>query len=973
MPRTTTLPRSWRSTALALASCMPMLAIAQSESDRDVSQLDAISVTGSRIKRTEIEGPAPVTIISSEQIRREGFSNLYEALATLTEVTGTVPADINSGPTPNAQPLNLRNLGPGRTLLLMDGRRVADYPLPFEGQANFANFGNIPIGMVERIEVLASGGSAIYGSDAMAGVINIITKKNFNGDEIRVKGGTTAHGGGDWYELSWTGGRTGARWSATYGLQHTRKKPIFSGQRPGFDSNLTPAATSKPLLNDPWPWNYGLELIERRENPDNPGSWLGERITPPDDACQRFDDMYVHFYRGNEGNPPDFPGYSCVQHHDNSMWTFRNGANNVSGFGNMTVDISNDLQFWASAQVWDGEGESRQDGNPGFRLLLNNPFFDENTGQVYTARRLLTIPEAGGRTPFMYYTNERSWDLAAGLRGTLAERFDWDATIGRTEYKVDFSFPAVLQSAIDNYYLGPRLGINSDGLPIHRLDQDRFWNPMTTETFRQLTTHGHSRSRSWMNQAQFTLASSDLFQLPAGPVGFAAVVEIGSQGYQLSPDPLTIRFNPDSANDYLIQDPNWQYDQPGGNNQGGGSRKRYAIGVELKLPLLSTLELTTAARFDRYDDDSRQENNSTWNVGLEWRPVNRLLLRGAYNTTFRAPDMHYLFATSGTNRWILSDFSNCVARGRDPNCGSQDLYYGFNGSRTGNIDLKSETGKSWSLGLVLDITDNLSFSTDYWSMTIDNQVRDFGMADILDLENQCRHGRSHDPVGRLQVQPGSPACDDIIARVTRSAPGTNIGNIPDGNYPLGQILDVRSGPMNVAYRRVAGVDVTTRYRFSTANWGEFNFQLGYTNQLKTDEQRDETAPLVKNRDDQIRSFVRGSINWLYGAWNTTLFARRIGHVIGDSYGKCPPTLLGAMTTEECENAGISVGRLKAPIYTNLTVGYRVTNNAQVNLHVENLFDEYKYKDPWKLFFIYANERVFSRVGREVTAEFVYTF
>jgi len=448
-----------------------------------------------------------------------------------------------------------------------------------------------------------------------------------------------------------------------------------------------------------------------------------------------------------------------------------------------------------------------------------------------------------------------------------------------------------------------------------------------------------------MNQAQFALASSELFQMPAGPVGFAAVFEAGSQGYLLSPDPLTIRFNPDSANNHLIQDPNWQYDQPGGNNQGGGSRKRYAAGAELKLPLLATLDMTAAARFDRYDDDTRKENNTTWNVGLEWRPLSRLLVRGAYNTTFRAPDMHYLYATSGTSRWILSDYSNCVARGRDPNCGNQDLYYGFNGSRSGNPNLVSETGKSWSAGFVLDITDNLSLSTDYWTMSIDNQVRDFGINDILDLENQCRNGRSHDPVGRLQVQPGSPACDDIIARVTRSTPGTNTGNIPDGNYPLGQIIDVRSGPMNVAYRKVAGVDVTTRYRLSTANWGDFNFQLGYTNQLKTDEQRDENAPLVEDRDNQIRSLTRASINWLYGAWSTTVFARRIGHVTGDSYANCPPILQGEMTIEQCEAAGISVGRLKAPIYTNLTVGYQMTENARVNLNIENLFDEYKYKDP----------------------------
>ena len=129
-------------------------------SSTQTSTLDKVTVTGSRIKRTEIEGPSPVTVITSAQIEREGFNTVYDALNTLTQAGGAAQNEIfQGGFTPNASVINLRGLGPGRTLLLINGRRAADYPLPYNGQSNFANFGNIPAAAVDRIELLAGGAS----------------------------------------------------------------------------------------------------------------------------------------------------------------------------------------------------------------------------------------------------------------------------------------------------------------------------------------------------------------------------------------------------------------------------------------------------------------------------------------------------------------------------------------------------------------------------------------------------------------------------------------------------------------------------------------------------------------------------------------------------------------------------------------------------------------------------------------------
>ncbi|MDW7603078.1 Plug domain-containing protein, partial [Stenotrophomonas maltophilia] len=159
------------SQALILA-LLPLAANAQQASSSSTKDLDAVTVTGSRIKRAAVEGPAPVNVITAQQIQKEGFVSVYDALKTLTEATGTVEAASQWGShTPNASGLNLRGMGPNRSLLLVNGRRVADYPLPYGGETNFSNYGNIPAAAVERIEVLTGGASAIYGSDAIAGVV----------------------------------------------------------------------------------------------------------------------------------------------------------------------------------------------------------------------------------------------------------------------------------------------------------------------------------------------------------------------------------------------------------------------------------------------------------------------------------------------------------------------------------------------------------------------------------------------------------------------------------------------------------------------------------------------------------------------------------------------------------------------------------------------------------------------------------
>ena len=239
--------RSRLSTALLAAILVPVAgtAFAQAEQTEEqkpsttqqATNLEKVTVTGSRIKRAEIEGPAPVTVVTAEDIERQGFSTVYDALNTLSQFTGSVQNELSAGSfTQNANFLNLRGLGPGYQLVLINGRRAADYPLPYNGQSNAVNIGNIPAAAIDRIEVLTGGASAIYGSDAVAGVVNVILKTNYEGNSVSIRGGTTTRGGGDTGRFQWVGGKASDKWSLTYATEFLVREAIYANQRDFMDS-----------------------------------------------------------------------------------------------------------------------------------------------------------------------------------------------------------------------------------------------------------------------------------------------------------------------------------------------------------------------------------------------------------------------------------------------------------------------------------------------------------------------------------------------------------------------------------------------------------------------------------------------------------------------------------------------------------------------------------------------------------------
>src|ERR1700754_1880821 len=179
------------------------------------------------IPRVQVEGPAPVISLTGEQIKQQGFTTLWEFLDSLPQVgqQSQDPASWGSSSV-NARSVNLRGLGPGFSLLMIDGHRVVDYPQPLSKQSNFQNFSNIPTGMIDHVEVLASGASSIYGSDAVAGVINVILKKNYQGDDLQVTGGGATRGGRAYGDINFFGGKYGDKWHVLYNVEKSNSTAL---------------------------------------------------------------------------------------------------------------------------------------------------------------------------------------------------------------------------------------------------------------------------------------------------------------------------------------------------------------------------------------------------------------------------------------------------------------------------------------------------------------------------------------------------------------------------------------------------------------------------------------------------------------------------------------------------------------------------------------------------------------------------
>ncbi|MGN6514101.1 MAG: TonB-dependent receptor domain-containing protein [Lysobacteraceae bacterium] len=900
---------------------------AQAGGDEAPATLEAVQVTGSRIPRAQVEGPAPITIVTSAQIQASGLTTVPEVLRSLSQNSGSVQGQQNTTSaqsTPGAQAVDLRGLGPNHTLVLVNGRRIADFPLPLNSRSNFTDVGNIPLAMIDRIEVLTGSASAVYGSDAMAGVINFILKKSADGTTIDYRYGGTQHGGGESHDLALTTGFDRDAFSGIVGLELIDRRPLWGTERGVQDSTLdapTERRRLPRLIAQVYDWDDDANLAP----PDDCAALAGLNGGTTVLADDRFGEPY------------------CGSERAIAYRTIQNERRGFNAYGSFEYRFSDALAWFADLQLGQQtvrlltgtNGNDVASDHMGWEFhdplstdnYRNPMFFNAATGHYEVWSRQFTPEEVGGLEHRMNSTVQKTLALTTGLNGSFGQGWNWETAYNHSEYKAEVKMPRIRAAAANQFFLGDLLGYDDDGYAIYDADPTRLFTPLTPAEFASFAAMSTWHPVSRNDNLSFTADNASLFSLPAGDVGFAGALEYGSQSYRLNPDPLALT-------DDAYYGPRY--------GDGHGSRDHWGAAGELRVPLLSSLQASLAGRYDRYQYGDSNPGKFTYSLGMEWRPHDTLLVRGSYGTGFRAPDMHYLFAGNDYYRTrFATDYYHC--RTDAPGMSNGDCY--DDGSwdvstfdvYNGNMQLDVETSRSFTAGFVWSPTGNFDLAVDYYRIRVMNQVQSQDRERLRIEEADCRLGMTDTGV---PVDINSPTCIDALARVIR-----------DDN---GDISSVHFSPINIASEQASGIDVTANYRLPT-RIGDFRFNGSYTWARRHTRQQYPGDPVEDMLDvsfsDTTLPRAKGNLgaNWEKGAWAASLFGTYLGRVANyDNDAWTHPTWRF--------NAGAR---------------YDVTDHLRVSLTVDNLFDQMPPRDATWGNYPYYDTSWFDSVGRSYYLQFTW--
>ncbi|BAP45398.1 TonB-dependent outermembrane receptor [Pseudomonas sp. StFLB209] len=813
-------------------------------------ELERVTVTGSRIPRAQNEGPSPVTVISSQEIAARGYRNVYDAVASQTQNTGmTQGEDYGNTFQPAASALNLRGLGPNHTLVLINGRRVADYPTAYGGSVNFTNLANIPSMMIERIEILSSGASAVYGSDAIAGVVNIILKDKTQGVDVNLRGGYVERGGGDNQRLQITGGDSWGDFDGIFGLELTKRQPIWGNQRDFMDRSAQRDVGYRRNLST--------------------GQYLGP-------GCAGYGGIFNGQLTGSGGR-------CTTDQYYNDYWTLQTQKENYDGYTRGTWHFSDTGKVFADLMF----GFDHTQNNTRGPSFTSPDFINQNTGDLERWYRSFASEEIGGKSTNNSKWREVSWTGTLGLEDSIGDSgWSYQVAANRSEYISNRTTRYTPLSSISDFYLGPQLG-TQDGYPVYAPDASRLDRPLSEDEWQRLRGSLVQKSKS-VSQTFSASLNGELFDLPAGPVGFAGVAEVGKQSYQVNVDDG-------------LSDGSFYATSPA--SDAGGSRDRYATGAELSIPINDSLLASAAGRWDQYRFSGRTEQQKTYNLGLEWRPVSSLLVRGSYGTSFRAPDLNYLYQAD-TNGYTPAqvDYYGC-RQGVESACERGRVDY----TQSGTPDLASERGKSWTYGFVWSPSSQFDFSADYWRVQIDDLLTTLDINRLLQQEDQCLTG-----------QLDSSTCQQVLARIQRNAGSAAV----DPN----RLQRVQINAINAASERVSGLDLRSNIRWGAGRYGAFSSSLGYSLVLShyyKESQEAETDNLRSSSNNyDWRSKVNASLTWDYQDFTATLLGVRYGSVTNSA----------------------GDGRLTPWTTFNASARYRLNKQATVGLTVNNVLDKVKKDD-----------------------------
>ncbi|WP_240454430.1 TonB-dependent receptor [Caulobacter sp. 17J65-9] len=719
-------------------------------------EVEEVVVTGSRIKRQDISGVGPATVVTDEQILNAGTNNVEDVLQRLPASAGFGGNQTNAYWTGNGYgtaQVNLRGLGINRTLVLLNGRRVVNGGT---GANSAADLNMIPTAIIGRIDVLKDGASAIYGADAVAGVVNVITKNNFEGLELSAQYGMTDEGDGE--EFS-----TDLLWGVT-------------GDKGGFTAAVSYEKTGVVNLASRAPCALGEDA--GRLVCTGSSSTIGGRAILPDGS-------QINFNQTPGGDGDFYEPYDPDKHNQNS----NPYLNAVSPIERLSTAFLADYQVSDNVRLF-GElffthRESEQLATPGtlrnLSISASNPTNPTGQNLILARRSLLE----GGPREFFQETD--TWRAVLGLDGKLKGDWTWEAALnwGRNTGVDGMTNIANLQRVRET--LNTSVCSTAAGAPIPCADYlgagDVSQEVLDYILFTSIDTGGNEQRSLTAD------VSGTLFDLPAGRLALAAGVVYREEEGWRNPDSLTVM----GVANTNQQDPI------------AGAVKAKEAYVEVSAPLLKDLpfaqnvELNGALRYSDYDLFG---SNQTYKLGLNWSILEDLRFRATYGTGFRIPSVPELFG--GVAEGNLTTTDPCSNYSSLPagsvvrtNCAASGVPAGYvqlgNSILTtvgGNQDLQPESAKTLTLGLVYQPRqiEGLSLTVDYFDIQIEDAIRSIpGSTKLAVCYNTP--GMAHPFCGSDQF--------------TRSS-------------LTGEVNYLSAQPVNTGQETLKGVDLGVRYLFDLA-------------------------------------------------------------------------------------------------------------------------------------------------------------
>jgi iron complex outermembrane receptor protein len=820
----------------ALIALGGLVSLAHAQSDTEKSQLERVTVTGSAIKSIAAETAVPVTVVKMKDLKAEGITTVEQILGTLTASQSSLGTSQAVGSaTGGASFADLRGIGANKTLVLLNGRRIANNA--FDGSAPDLNM--IPIAALERVEVLRDGASSLYGTDAIGGVINFITRQDYQGGTITLGADAPQHAGGKSKNASagFGFGDIDKNGYNLFGFIDLQKQGSISGtQRPyntivpsGLSSNVIPASYFQidPSLNGP----IG--------NPAAPDCTSGDNMIQAGTYCRMATSSYVDY----------LPKTS-----------------RVSGMLKQTLKLNDDHRLGLEYFVSQSHVKTTVAPVPYGYMVQNpylpdgvtpNPYYPGNSGSGFNPSFALdpnfqgdasngnlvgqTLTADGNKVqPGYLFVNWR--DTPNGPRRddnvNTQQRvvLSLDGTMAGWDYNgaVTFNQNRVSDNLIGGYTNGD---IIQDGI------LDGVINPFgaQSDAGKKLLASAFNAGTLMSGTARTT------------GIDFHASRELGDWFHATRPVALAIGAEHNSQK--FITAANSAYAATveastgvDANTYNAGKRNVTGVFAELQVPVLKNLDVTLAVRHDRYSDFGGTTNPK---VSFIYTPVKELRVRGSYSTGFRAPSLYELNAAQAyTNTSTVSDPVVCP-QGGDTGAGCSEQFMALTG---GNTLLKPEKSKTGNFGLVYQPTRDLNVGVDFWWLQLRDQIQAPAYSALFDVNNLGTFGSLYHRNAGGTLSTNGTQC-----------PGDNCGFVDARYQNLGGVV-------------TDGLDISGQYALRTA-FGGFTFRLNSTFVNKYVYQSYQGGPWLNNVDQfsNDKNVFRWqhtlNVNWAMGDYSLGL----VGH------------------------------------------------------------------------------------------------